>query len=52
MSDETPGAPPPPTPTRPPSALTNPKDAAARPGFRSPPNQRTKAQKAPQGKKK
>jgi hypothetical protein len=37
-------------PTRPTSILSNPKDQAARPGFRSPANARTKAQKG--GKKK
>jgi hypothetical protein len=31
--------------THPTSILTNPKDQAPRPGFRSPPNQGTKAQK-------
>jgi hypothetical protein len=53
MSDETtpttPAAPPDAAPTRPTSILTNPKDQAARPGFRSPANSKSKAQK---GKKK
>ena len=52
MSDETtPATPQPPatTPTRPPSILSNPKDAAPRPGFRAPANTRSKAQKS--GKK-
>ena len=30
---------------RPPNILTRPTDHAARPGFRSPPNQKSKAQK-------
>jgi hypothetical protein len=49
MSDETkpaaPAAPPAAAPTRPTSILSNPKDQAARPGFRSPANSKTKAQK-------
>ena len=52
MSEETnPTSPQPPaaTPTRPPSILSNPKDAAPRPGFRAPANARSKAQK--KGKK-
>ena len=50
MSDETkPAAPPIATPTRPNSVLTNPKDAAPRPGFRAPANNKSKAQKG--GKK-
>lgn len=56
MSDETqPDTTPAPTstpasaPTRPASVLSNPKDQASRPGFRSPANTRTKAQKG--GKK-
>lgn len=32
--------------TAPPGMLTRPTDYAARPGFRSPPNQKSKAQKA------
>ncbi len=50
MSEESkPVAPPAATPTRPNSTLTNPKDAAPRPGFRSPSNNNSKAQKG--GKK-
>lgn len=59
MSDEktTPDAPATPaapasTVKAPPSILSRPTDAVARPGFRNPPNARTKAQKAEKGKKK
>lgn len=56
MSDETeekPAPVPPPTaaPTAPPGALTRPTDHATRPGFRSAPNTKSKAQKAPKDKK-
>ena len=37
---------------RPPNILTRPTDHAARPGFRSPPNQKSKAQKKKAGGKK
>lgn len=36
----------------PPGILSRDTDRAARPGFRSPPNQKSKAQKSPGGKKK
>lgn len=36
---------PPATPTAPPGMLTRPTDLAARPGFRSPANAKSKAQK-------
>lgn len=40
------------TPTAPPGALTNPSDITARPGFRSPSNNKSKAMKnAPKKKK-
>jgi hypothetical protein len=42
-TDET--APQTPTQGRPPNILTRPTDHATRPGFRSPPNQKSKAQK-------
>ena len=41
------------TPTAPPGVLTRPSDLTVRPGFRSPANNKSKAQKpAPQKKKK
>jgi hypothetical protein len=40
------------TPKPPPNVLSRPTDAAVRPGFRSPPNKGSKAQKAQKSKKK
>lgn len=42
---------PPTAPIAPPGPLQKPTDAAVRPGFRSPPNQNSKAQKPPPKKK-
>ncbi len=55
MSDDATKPPAPPTgPAKiaPPSILSKPTDAPQRPGFRSPPNKGSKAQKGPKGKKK
>lgn len=40
------------TPTAPPGVLTRPSDLTARPGFRSPPNNKSKAMKTAPKKKK
>lgn len=52
MSDDAAKPPVLPAKIAPPSILSKDSDKPARPGFRSPPNKGSKAQKAPKGKKK